>query len=156
MGSEKRLGIDPVDLESLDSSSIVWNTKTQTWDTADGGSVSCHMYGPSIEQLPFGKTMSWDSPTDVKAAYADCTYNSTLDYLYNKDIYVASLYCLGYTDAEIETVSIDDIIKRIRSVYNYRLSNKETASMTYIKRKNIALTRQVRRAFHKMQVLDGR
>lgn len=156
MRSEKRLGIDPVDLESLDSSSIVWNTMTQTWDTADGVSVSCHMYGPSIEQLPFGKTMSWDSPTDIEAAYADCIYNSKLDYLYNKDMYIASLYCLGYTDAEIETVSIDDVIKRIRSVYNYRLANKETASMAYIKRKNIALTRQVRRAFHKMQVLDGR
>lgn len=156
MEFEKRLGIDPVDLESLDTSSITWNTITQSWETANGEAVSCHMYGPPVERMPFGKTMDWGNPEIIEATSVTYQYQPDLDYAYHRDIYLASLYYLGYTDTEITTVSIDEVIKQIRSVYNYKLANKDNASTTYIKRKNIALTRQVRRAFHKMQVLDGR
>lgn len=156
MKFEKRLGIDPVDLESLDTSSVTWNTITQSWETANGEAVSCHMYGPSVDYMPFGKTMNWDNPTTIETTAVTYHYLLDLDYEYHKGVYLASLYILGYTDDEITTVSIDNVIKRIRNVYNYQLLNKENASTTYLKRKNIALTRQVRRAFHKMQVLDGR
>ncbi len=156
MEFEKRLGIDPVDLESLDTSSVIWNTKTQAWETADGSAVSCHMYGPPVSQIPLGKRIDWDSPTDTSCVLVSYLYDPQLDYKYNKDIYMASLYYLGFTDSEIGSLTIDDVVKKIRETYKYSPDNKDTASMTYIKRKNIALTRQIRRAYHKMQVLNGR
>lgn len=156
MEFEKRLGIDPVDLESLDTSSVIWNTKTQAWETADGSAVSCHMYGPPVSQIPLGNRIDWDSPTDTSCVPVSYLYAPQLDYKYNKDVYMASLYYLGFTDSEIGSLTIDDVVKKIRETYKYSPDNKDTASMTYIKRKNIALTRQIRRAYHKMQVLNGR
>ena len=156
MKFEKRLGIDPVDLESLDTSSVLWNTKTQAWETANGASVPCHMYGPSVSQVPLGKRIEWDFPLDTNSVSVSYLHNSQLDYEYNKNIYMSSLYYLGFNDFEIKDISIDNVIKKIREIYKYSPNNKDTASMTYIKRKNIALTRQVRRAYHKMQVLNGR
>ena len=114
------------------------------------------MYGPSVSQVPLGKRIEWDFPLDTNSVSVSYLYNPQLDYEYNKNIYMSSLYYLGFTDSEIETLSIDDVIKKIRETYKYSSDNKDTASMTYIKRKNIALTRQLRRVYHKMQVLNGR
>ena len=155
MGTEKRLGIDPVDLESLDGSTVTWNTQTQQWETADGSSVSCHMYGPSVTSIPSGKTIVWDRPTDVDQVPVDCLYDKLLDYQYYHDVFITTLYYLGFSEEEMPNISIDDVITRIRTVYNYNLNNKDFASVTYLKRKNIALIRQVRRAFHKIQVTNG-
>jgi hypothetical protein len=79
-------------------------------------------------------------------------YDSISDLEFRSCQLASFLYILGFSDQELETVSIDDAINRIRDVYAYSHDLKNTASQEYIKKQNITLTRNVRRAWFDVQV----
>jgi len=79
-------------------------------------------------------------------------YNSHADYDYHATQLRAHMYVLGFSDDEIDSTTIDDLIHKVREVYKYRQVAHELASQVYIKRKNIAMVRGIRRANHRVQV----
>jgi hypothetical protein len=155
MQNEPIIGIDPVDFKSLDNSTVFWDAKSESW-VVDGDSAHCHLYGPPVENLPNGETISWNSPSDTCTANTEFKYDRTLDLEFNKSEFMAYMYILGFSDSEIALTTIDAIVEKIRDVYKYKHGQPcDTASQTYIKRKNIALLRGVRRSFNKIQVIEN-
>jgi hypothetical protein len=153
MNSEEMVGQDPTDYPSLDNNGVVWDKATETWVVENGSSAHCHLYGPPVERLPRGEThLVWDSPTDVAQSDTVKKYNSDADYDYHKTQLHAHMYVLGFSDDEIDRLTVDDLIHKVREVYKYKQVAHELASQVYIKRKNIAMVRGIRRANHRIQV----
>lgn len=155
MSDSKRLGIDPVDMEWLDESKVRWDAENQQWIIGDGESLYCHMYGPKVNKLPVGNTFVWDKELKEEQVQSDSKYSPELENEYSATILLATLYQLGFSDSEIATLSIDGAIKRVRETYNYTMNRFDCASKTFLKRKNIAIVRQLRRAYQKIQITDG-
>ena len=158
MANDQHLGIDPVDYVKFDNSDIFWDKHNEQWIVAGKETAYCHLYGGPVDKIPTGKALSWDSPLDTSGSVTTYKYNRQLDYEYHSIQLVAYLYVLGYTDQEIVNLSIDDIVNKVRAVYKYKHgAPSDLASQTYIKRKNIAMLRGIRRANHRLQVAnDGK
>jgi hypothetical protein len=155
MQIEPIIGIDPVDFKSRDTLTINWDKQSESW-VVDGEQSHCHLYGGPVGPLPLGNRISWDSPQDISSHDPLSRYNTNLDLEFNKSEFVAYMYILGFSDEEIICLTIDEIVEKIRNVYKYKHGiPSDTASQTFIKRKNIALLRGVRRAHHKIQVIEN-
>ncbi len=154
--TEEMVGQDPVDFPSRDNLNLKWDKNLETWVIDGGITAYCHLYGPPVDKLP-SRTQSiiWDSPADTSGATTDKQYNSVADFEYNKEIMLSHLYILGFSDADMGGISIDEIIKKVREVYKYKQVAHEFASQSFIKRKNIAMVRGIRRANHRMQVANN-
>lgn len=62
------------------------------------------------------------------------------------------LYILGYADDELDSVSIDDAINKIRDVYVYKHDiSMNVACQEYVKKQSIVLSRNIRRAWFDVQ-----
>ena len=79
-------------------------------------------------------------------------YDSIADLEFRSGQLASFLYILGFSDEDLKSISIDDVINRIRDVYAYSHDVKNTASQEYIKKQNITLTRNIRRAWFDIQV----
>jgi hypothetical protein len=153
MTNEPHLGIDPVDYVKFDNLDIYWDKGNEQWVVAGKETAYCHLYGGPVEQVPSGKSLSWDEPLDTNGSITTYKYNRQLDLEYHSNQLIAYLYILGYTDQEMVKLSIDDIVNKVRVVYKYKHgAPSDLASQTYIKRKNIAMLRGIRRANHRLQV----
>ena len=155
MSDSNRLGIDPVDMKWLDESKVRWDTENQQWVVGDGESLYCHMYGSKVDELPIGNTFIWNKELETNSIASISKYNPELDMEYSQTVLLSTLYQIGYTDMEISSLSIDEAINRVRGIYKYTMSSFDSASKAFIKRKNIATMRQLRRAYQKIQIIDG-
>jgi len=156
MQNEPIIGIDPVDFKSLDSSRIYWDKRNETWIVGNGETAHCHLYGEPVSILPSTGTVSWNSPSDLDNGKRCSKYNSDLDLEFNRSEFYAYMYILGFSDDDISFLKIDDIVDKVRNTYKYKHGQpSDIASQTYIKRKNIALLRGIRRAHHKVQVITS-
>lgn len=79
-------------------------------------------------------------------------YDCHSDLEYRSGHLASFLYILGFSDDQIESIAIDDVINAIRNKYIYSHDIKNTASQEYIKKQNITLTRGIRRAWFDIQV----
>lgn len=62
------------------------------------------------------------------------------------------LYILGYERDSFDSITIDDAINMIRDTYVYKHDISENAAtQSYIKKQNILLTRNIRRAWFDVQ-----
>lgn len=86
------------------------------------------------------------------------TYDATSDFGYASTTIACVLLTLGYEQSEIKTVSFDEAMERIRTIYAYKpshLINMHTenyAVYEYLKSQNILLTRVLRRSYFDIQV----
>jgi hypothetical protein len=80
-------------------------------------------------------------------------YNPYAD-LSLRSCHLASLlYILGIDRKEFQSISIDDLVNIIRDRYIYKHDiSTNIASQEYIKKQNILLTRNIRRAWFDVQV----
>jgi hypothetical protein len=62
------------------------------------------------------------------------------------------LYILGFSDDQISSVSIDDAVNLIRDRYVYSHAQNIPEIQEWIKKQNITLTRNIRRAWFDIQV----
>lgn len=154
MSESNRIGIDPVDMEWLDESKVRWDTENQQWVVGDGESLYCHMYGQKVNKLPVGSTFIWNEELSTNQISSVSKYNPELDMEYSQTVLLSTLYQIGYTDIEISSLSIDEAVNRVRDMYKYTMSSFDPASKAFIKRKNIATIRQLRRAYQKIQIID--
>lgn len=80
-------------------------------------------------------------------------YNSIADLEYRSEQLAAYLFILGFEESSFDEVTIDDCINAIRDRYRYDHDTEiDSAVKDYIKRQNITLTRNVRRAWFDVQV----
>jgi hypothetical protein len=85
-------------------------------------------------------------------------YDASSDFSYASESIACVLYTLGYEPSEFGSVSFDEVIERIRSVYAYKPSNQinnqieNYAVYEYIKSLNILLTRVFRRSYFDLQI----
>jgi hypothetical protein len=79
-------------------------------------------------------------------------YDPSADLEYRSGQLASFLYTLGFSDDQIELLSIDDVINLIRDRYVYSHSQDIPEVQEYIKKQNIVLTRNVRRAWFDVQV----
>jgi len=88
----------------------------------------------------------------------DETYDATSDFGYASTTIACVLLTLGYEQSEIKTVSFDEAMERIRTIYAYKpshLINMHTenyAVYEYLKSQNILLARVLRRSYFDLQV----
>jgi hypothetical protein len=157
MHNEPIVGIDPVDFKSLDSSRIYWDKQNETWIVGNGNTAHCHLYGQPVSVLPSTGNVSWNSPSDLGKGKQRSKYQSELDLEFNRSEFCAYMYILGFSDDDISVLKIDEIVDKVRNIYKYKHGQpSDTASQTFIKRKNIALLRGIRRSHHRVQVItDG-
>jgi len=86
------------------------------------------------------------------------TYSASSDHDYASMTIACVLFSLGYEPSEFTTVSFDEVVERIRTIYAYKpshLINMHTenyAVYEYLKSQNILLTRVVRRAYFDLQI----
>lgn len=78
-------------------------------------------------------------------------YDPSADLEYRSCQLASFLYILGFSDDQIESLSIDDVINLIRDRYVYSHSQDIPKVQEYIKKQNIVLTRNVRRAWFDVQ-----
>jgi len=80
-------------------------------------------------------------------------YSADKDLEYRSQHLATLLLILGFSFSEIESLSIDDAINSIRKNYVYKHSdpNINIASQEYIKKQNISLSRNIRRAWFDVQ-----
>ena len=156
--NEAPIGIDPVDHPSLDQLDIYWDKANEQWVVAGKDNAYCHLHSPSTKNQPTTQRLLWDSPDDI-------TGSGTVEKYDNYDVYkqylaefTAYLYVLGYSKYQFPGLTIDDIIKKVRDTYRYKHGEpSDLASQVYIKRKNIAMVRGIRRSNYGIQVTkDGR
>ena len=77
-------------------------------------------------------------------------FNSDLEY---RSGHLASfLYILGFSDDQLSSISIDDAINLIRDRYVYSHAQNIPEIQEWIKKQNITLTRNIRRAWFDVQV----
>ena len=86
------------------------------------------------------------------------TYDASSDFSYASASIASVLYTLGYEPSEFGSVSFDEVIERIRSVYAYKPSHQINARVEnyavyeYMKSLNILLTRVFRRSYFDLQI----
>lgn len=80
-------------------------------------------------------------------------YDPVADLEYRSEQLASFLFILGFDEKDFDTVTIDDCINVIRDRYRYDHDTEiDSAVKDYIKRQNITLTRNVRRAWFDVQV----
>jgi len=80
-------------------------------------------------------------------------YDPVADLGYRSEHLAAYLFILGFDEAQFDDVTIDDCVNAIRDRYRYDHDTEiDSAVKDYIKRQNITLTRNVRRAWFDVQV----
>jgi hypothetical protein len=156
MNSEPMLGIDPVDFRGLDGSGVSWNRDKEAWVVGGESSAFCHLYGHPVENIPIGGSILWNNPSDLSPCKPIQRYSKSADLDFNLQEYKTFLYILGFTEDEMTSIAIDEIVEKIRVTYKYKHGQpSDLASQTFIKRKNIALLRGVRRTHHRIQVIQN-
>jgi len=79
-------------------------------------------------------------------------YDPVADLAYRSEHLAAYLFILGFDEARFDEVTIDDCVNAIRDRYRYDHDIEIDSSVKdYIKRQNITLTRNVRRAWFDVQ-----
>ena len=80
-------------------------------------------------------------------------YKAQEDLEYRSQHLAALLMILGFSTKDIEKISIDDAINLIRTRYIYKHSDPtmNIAVSEYIKKQNISLSRNIRRAWFDVQ-----
>lgn len=79
-------------------------------------------------------------------------YDSSADLEYRSGQLASFLYILGFSDDQIISISIDDAINLIRDRYVYSHAQNIPEIQEWIKKQNITLTRNIRRAWFDVQV----
>lgn len=80
-------------------------------------------------------------------------YDPVADLEFRSEQLASFLFILGFDEKDFDTVTIDDCINVIRDRYRYDHDTEiDSAVKDYIKRQNITLTRNVRRAWFDVQV----
>jgi hypothetical protein len=80
-------------------------------------------------------------------------YDPIADLEYRSEHLAAYLFILGFEERDFDKITIDDCINAIRDRYRYdHDTNIDSAVKDFIKRQNITLTRNVRRAWFDVQV----
>lgn len=80
-------------------------------------------------------------------------YDPITDLEYRSEQLAAFLFILGFKESQFFEVTIDDCVNAIRDKYRYdHDTNIDSRVKDYIKRQNITLTRNVRRAWFDVQV----
>lgn len=79
-------------------------------------------------------------------------YDPVADLAYRSEQLAAYLFILGFDESRFNDVTIDDCVNAIRDRYRYDHDTEIDSSVKdYIKRQNITLTRNVRRAWFDVQ-----
>lgn len=78
-------------------------------------------------------------------------YNPHADLEYRSRQLASFLYILGFSDEQIINLTIDDAINIIRDRYVYSHAQNVPEIQEYIKKQNITLTRNIRRAWFDVQ-----
>ena len=78
-------------------------------------------------------------------------YNPSADLEYRSRQLASFLYILGFSDEQINDLTIDDAINLIRDRYVYSHAQDVPEVQEYIKKQNILLTRNIRRAWFDVQ-----
>ena len=81
-------------------------------------------------------------------------YDSSADLEYRSGQLASFLYILGFSDDQVKSISIDDAINLIRDRYVYSHAEGIPEIQEYIKKQNIVLTRNIRRAWFDVQVAE--
>ena len=156
MSNEPMLGIDPVDFRALDGSGVSWDKENEAWVVDGDPSAYCHLYGKPVERIPDGGAISWNDPSDINTSSPIKKYNKSADLDFNLQEFKTFMYILGFSEDEIYSLSIDEIVERVRTVYKYKHGQpSDLASQTFIKRKNSSLLRGIRRTHHRIQVIKN-
>ena len=80
-------------------------------------------------------------------------YDPVADLEYRSEQLAAYLFILGFDEKEFDEITIDDCVNRIRDLYRYdHDTDIQSDVKDCIKRQNITLTRNVRRAWFDVQV----
>lgn len=79
-------------------------------------------------------------------------YDPDSDLEYRSGQLASFLYVLGFSDDQLESISIDDAINLIRDRYVYSHAQNIPEIQEWIKKQNITLTRNIRRAWFDVQV----
>ena len=158
MTSERQTGIDPVDFPSLDNLDIYWDKVNEQWVVAGKSNAYCHLHSPSNSKQQTTKRLLWDAPEDTTGSDTVKKYDNYDVYRQYLAEFTAYIYVLGYSKDQFPGLTIDDIIKKVRDTYKYKHGEpSDLASQVYIKRKNIAMVRGIRRSNYGIQVTkDGR
>lgn len=150
------IGIDPVDFRKLDNSGVSWDKENEAWVVGGDPSAYCHLYGKPVKRIPEDGMISWNSPSDLNASSPINKYNKSADLDFNLQEFKTFMYILGFSETETHSLSIDEIVERVRTVYKYKHGEpSDLASQTFIKRKNISLLRGIRRTHHRIQVIKN-
>jgi hypothetical protein len=158
MTNNQHLGIDPVDYVVFDNSDIQWDKHNEQWVVAGKTNAFCHLHTPSTNPSPIIKHLLWDAPDDISGSDTTKKYDNHDVNMHYLDEFFAYLYVLGYSEDQFSSLTIDEIVKKIRDTYKYKHGEpSDLASQVYIKRMNIAMLRGVRRSNYGVQVTkDGR
>jgi len=78
-------------------------------------------------------------------------YDPSADLEYRSGQLASFLYILGFSDDQVKSISIDDAINLIRDRYVYSHADGISEIQEYIKKQNIVLTRNIRRAWFDVQ-----
>lgn len=87
------------------------------------------------------------------------TYNLQKDLIYTKEKILEILFIIGCEEKDLETITIDEIINKIRDLYpyvrvdNYREFNSEAE--LYLQEINILLAVRARRLWFKYQLIKN-
>lgn len=87
------------------------------------------------------------------------TYSSEKDLIYTKEKILELLFVIGFQEKDLETITIDEIINKIRDLYpyvrvdNYREFNSEAE--LYLQEINILLAVRARRLWFKYQLIKN-
>jgi hypothetical protein len=79
-------------------------------------------------------------------------YDPNSDLEYRSGQLASFLYMLGFSDDQLSSISIDDAINLIRDRYVYSHAQNIPEIQEWIKKQNITLTRNIRRAWFDIQV----
>lgn len=79
-------------------------------------------------------------------------YDPIADLEHRSEQLAAYLFILGFDEENFDEVTIDDCVNTIRNRYQYDHDTEiDSAVKDYIKRQNITLTRNIRRAWFDVQ-----
>lgn len=79
-------------------------------------------------------------------------YDAGSDLEYRSGQLASFLYILGFSDDQLDLISIDDAINTVRGRYVYSHDMGNSSSQEYVKKQNITLSRAIRRAWFDIQV----
>lgn len=81
-------------------------------------------------------------------------YDPSADLEYRSGQLATFLYILGFTDDQLNSISIDDAINLVRNRYFYSHAQNTPEIQEWLKKQNILLTRNIRRAWFDVQVAE--